>query len=85
MFYDGTRCTPMKIIAYKTVFPDETKMAEGVGFEPTVELPLLLISSQMPLTTQPPFHMVISHFQDAWLNRAKLYTDILLQSNARAH
>lgn len=30
-------------------------MAEGVGFEPTVELPLLLISSQMPLTTQPPF------------------------------
>ena len=33
-------------------------MAEGVGFEPTVELPLLLISSQMPLTTQPPFHSV---------------------------
>jgi hypothetical protein len=30
-------------------------MAEGVGFEPTVELPLLLISSQVPLTTQPPF------------------------------
>ncbi len=32
-------------------------MAEGVGFEPTVELPLLLISSQVPLTTQPPFHL----------------------------
>jgi hypothetical protein len=31
------------------------KMAEGVGFEPTVGLPLLLISSQVPLTTQPPF------------------------------
>ena len=33
----------------------QTKMAEGVGFEPTVALRLLLISSQMPLTTQPPF------------------------------
>ena len=33
-------------------------MAEGVGFEPTVELPLLLISSQVPLTTQPPFRYV---------------------------
>jgi hypothetical protein len=31
------------------------KMAEGVGFEPTVGLLLLLISSQVPLTTQPPF------------------------------
>jgi hypothetical protein len=30
-------------------------MAEGVGFEPTVGLLLLLISSQVPLTTQPPF------------------------------
>ena len=35
------------------------RMAEGVGFEPTVELPLLLISSQMPLTTQPPFQRAI--------------------------
>jgi hypothetical protein len=34
-------------------------MAEGVGFEPTVELPLLLISSQMPLTTQPPFQPLV--------------------------
>jgi hypothetical protein len=34
------------------------KMAEGVGFEPTVGLPLLLISSQVPLTTQPPFQTV---------------------------
>ncbi len=33
-------------------------MAEGVGFEPTVGLLLLLISSQVPLTTQPPFHYV---------------------------
>jgi hypothetical protein len=30
-------------------------MAEGVGFEPTVRLPVRLISSQVPLTTQPPF------------------------------
>ena len=34
-------------------------MAEGVGFEPTVALRLLLISSQVPLTTQPPFHAVV--------------------------
>ncbi len=33
-------------------------MAEGVGFEPTVGLLLLLISSQVPLTTQPPFRYV---------------------------
>lgn len=31
------------------------EMAEGVGFEPTVRLPVRLISSQVPLTTQPPF------------------------------
>jgi hypothetical protein len=31
------------------------QMAEGVGFEPTVALRLRLISSQVPLTTQPPF------------------------------
>lgn len=30
-------------------------MAEGVGFEPTVRLPVRLISSQVPSTTQPPF------------------------------
>ena len=34
-------------------------MAEGVGFEPTVALRLRLISSQVPLTTQPPFHSFI--------------------------
>jgi hypothetical protein len=34
-------------------------MAEGVGFEPTVGLLLLLISSQVPLTTQPPFRSII--------------------------
>ena len=34
-------------------------MAEGVGFEPTVALRLLLISSQVPLTTQPPFRPFI--------------------------
>jgi hypothetical protein len=31
-------------------------MAEGEGFEPPVRLPVRLISSQVPLTTQPPFH-----------------------------
>jgi hypothetical protein len=31
-------------------------LAEGVGFEPTVRLPVRLISSQVPSTTQPPFH-----------------------------
>jgi integrase len=37
-------------------------MAEGVGFEPTDELPHLLISSQVPLTTQPPFQpFIIRH------------------------
>jgi hypothetical protein len=30
-------------------------VAEGVGFEPTLGLPLSLISSQVPSTTQPPF------------------------------
>ena len=30
-------------------------MAEGVGVEPTVRLPVRLISSQVPSTTQPPF------------------------------
>ena len=31
-------------------------MAEGEGFEPPDALRHLLISSQVPLTTQPPFH-----------------------------
>ena len=31
------------------------KLAEGVGFEPTLGLLLSLISSQVPSTTQPPF------------------------------
>ena len=31
------------------------EMAEGEGFEPPVAFRLLLISSQVPLTTQPPF------------------------------
>lgn len=30
-------------------------MAEGEGFEPPVAFRLRLISSQVPLTTQPPF------------------------------
>ena len=35
------------------------KMAEGVGFEPTLGLLLSLISSQVPSTTQPPFQPFI--------------------------
>ena len=50
--------TPHETLTGSTVEPWE--MAEGVGFEPTVELPLLLISSQVPLTTQPPFRFVDS-------------------------
>ena len=34
------------------------ELAEGVGFEPTVALRLRLISSQVPLTTQPPFQTI---------------------------
>jgi hypothetical protein len=34
------------------------KLAEGVGFEPTVALRLRLISSQVPSTTQPPFRLI---------------------------
>ena len=37
-----------------------TRLAEGVGFEPTVRLPVRLISSQVPLTTQPPFRTVFT-------------------------
>lgn len=33
------------------------RLAEGVGFEPTVRLPARLISSQVPSTTQPPFQL----------------------------
>ena len=38
------------------------ELAEGVGFEPTLGLPLSLISSQVPSTTQPPFHSVYGPF-----------------------
>jgi hypothetical protein len=33
------------------------RLAEGVGFEPTVRFPVRLISSQVPSTAQPPFHL----------------------------
>lgn len=36
------------------------RLAEGVGFEPTVALRLRLISSQVPLTTQPPFQSAVN-------------------------
>ena len=44
---------------HEQVAVKEMEMAEGVGFEPTVGLLLLLISSQVPLTTQPPFQPFI--------------------------
>src|SRR6266404_5811257 len=34
-------------------------VAEGEGFEPPARLPVRLISSQVPLTTQPPFHSLL--------------------------
>ena len=49
---DETRAVLTKLVPLL----EKIKLAEGVGFEPTVGLPLLLISSQVPLTTQPPFH-----------------------------
>ena len=37
-------------------------VAEGEGFEPPVGLPQRLISSQVPLTTQPPFRPMQSKY-----------------------
>jgi hypothetical protein len=42
-------------LCYLPALKNWTKVAEGVGFEPTVALRLRLISSQVPSTTQPPF------------------------------
>ena len=56
-------------------------MAEGVGFEPTVGLLLLLISSQVPLTTQPPFHPLLILLRIYHFFRSRqiciFYTDVL--------
>src|SRR5207247_9753074 len=37
------------------------RVAEGERFELSLGLPLSLISSQVPSTTQPPFHTVLSN------------------------
>jgi hypothetical protein len=54
-------------------------MAEGVGFEPTLGLPLSLISSQVPSTTQPPFRSLINNnlhrIQSLRLNFLTLQSD----------
>ena len=45
------------------------KLAEGERFELSLGLPLSLISSQVPSTTQPPFHMFIYNYlemQSQW-------------------
>ena len=44
-----------------TLLIEESELAEGVGFEPTLGLPLSLISSQVPSTAQPPFRLIIMH------------------------
>src|SRR5258705_8141034 len=38
-------------------------MAEGVGFEPTVELPLHGISSAAPSATRPPLPISLMYFE----------------------
>jgi hypothetical protein len=48
------------------------EMAEGVGFEPTVALRLLLISSQVPLTTQPPFRALVSSVYQHFIVTGKM-------------
>ena len=54
------------------------KVAEEVGFEPTDGLPHLLISSQVPLTTQPPFRpLIIKHLRLLFGIRLYFYSLIL--------
>ena len=51
-----------------TLFPfvvPEEKMAERVGFEPTVSFHPRLISSQVPSTTQPPLLWFPAHLNEA--------------------
>ena len=50
-----------------------SRLAEGRGFEPPVRLPVLLISSQMPLTTQPPFHASVGHWYRIRCQSANLF------------
>ena len=52
---DAARATLTELVPHL----HNINLAEGVGFEPTVALRLLLISSQVPLTTQPPFQPFI--------------------------
>ncbi len=53
------------------------KLAEGEGFEPPVRLPVRLISSQVPLTTQPPFRaFYIKHLR---LNIQNVINHLILQ------
>ncbi len=53
---------PRREIGVKEFAAQSFVLAEGVGFEPTVGLPQRLISSQVPLTTQPPFHLIFKNF-----------------------
>src|SRR5258706_11135745 len=52
-------------------------MAEGRGFEPPVGLRLRLISSQVPLTTQPPFRICVV--------RTEFKTHAEIESKSVAH
>ena len=58
------------------------KLAEGVGFEPTVRLPVRLISSQVPLTTQPPFPPLIIKYLRR-MNHSEIDNLILLSDTCR--
>jgi hypothetical protein len=51
---------------YSPAYTFVKKVAEGRGFEPPVGLRLRLISSQVPLTTQPPFHKEKLEIYLAW-------------------
>src|SRR5579859_6877219 len=57
---------PPPACIHKQLVYNSLEMAEGEGFEPPVRLPVRLISSQVPLTTQPPFHRFVSE-SFAWI------------------
>src|SRR5437879_11849554 len=54
-----------------------SQLAEGRGFEPPVGLRLRLISSQVPLTTQPPFHKLIRR---TYFARIRVHGKLILKS-----
>src|SRR5205814_9491195 len=55
------------------------QLAEGARFELALGLPLSLISSQVPSTTQPPFHMLI--YNNLQLQLLRQLDNLILQSD----